>query len=165
MIYDLKAKGSQCLDCGLRISDCGLKTDVPRDTLCGLSAQGVEWAAGGTKCAKRSQFSRRGWVPLPRPPALRPRPSPEAVVQNEPNSLWRRRGRRANRQNEPNFVELAGRRNTQRSTILSFHHSNPMATVQNEANFGACPVGRSLGDERVKQSQLPAGHVARASGP
>jgi hypothetical protein len=36
--------------------------------------------------------------------------------------------------NEPNFKQLAGRGNTQRSTALLFHHSNPMPIARNKAN-------------------------------
>jgi hypothetical protein len=50
-------------------------------------------------------------------------------------------------QNEPNFPERAGVRNTQRSTIISFNHTGPMPIVRNKANSRPCPVGRDLGDE------------------
>ncbi len=64
-------------------------------------------------------------------------PSWEPIVQNEPN--FARLGQGPDgliAQNEPNFGELAGGRNTQHSTILSFHHSSQMPVVQNKANFG-----------------------------
>jgi hypothetical protein len=44
-------------------------------------------------------------------------------------------------QNKPNLGELAGRRNTQLSTILSFHHSGPVLVVQNEPNLPPAAQG------------------------
>jgi hypothetical protein len=42
---------------------------------------------------------------------------------------------RSNAPNKPNLGESAGGRNTQDSTILSFHHSSPIPIVRNKANF------------------------------
>jgi hypothetical protein len=40
------------------------------------------------------------------------------------------------RKNKPNFGELAGAWNPHYSTIPSFHHSNPISVVRNEAKLG-----------------------------
>jgi hypothetical protein len=57
--------------------------------------------------------------------------------------------------NEANFGEPAGRRNTQHSTILSFHHPGPRPIGQNKANFGESE--HAWRPNCAKQSQTWAG--------
>jgi len=81
-------------------------------------------------------------------------------------------------QNKPNLGELAGRRNTQNSTILLFPHSSPVLScetnpiwlvgcrrggrnAQNEPNFaaqpgGTGPAGRRTRGKCAKRTQFPA---------
>ncbi len=93
--------------------------------------------AGPRDCAKRSQS---GSVP----------PAGRAIVQNKPNlapSSGPRRAKRAKRTQLPEAGHRggvggsAGRRNTQYSTILSFHHSSPTKTIGKlRGGFGSPPA-------------------------
>lgn len=124
--------------------------------------------SGGAKCAKRSQSggrSRKGkclvgkelwWIGQPKGfGETKPIWRTNRTKQTQFPPLCRsgdRRSQGANRAKQPNFGESAGRRNTQHSTILLFHHSSPMPIVQNEPNSrrrrrGAGPEGRGTGPE------------------
>ncbi len=149
--------------CGQRRSPCGawLGRGARRLRIADCKEAGRR-RVPETKCAKRTQF----------------RPSAEEVGRGRPSYEEPKRAKRTQFgparhgesgekrltaslqtgeivRNEPNSGGLAGGWNPQYSTIPSFHHSNPMPIVQNEANFrrrrwdeAAGPAGRDEGKTR-----------------
>ena len=63
-------------------------------------------------------------------------------------------------QNKPNFRELAGRRNTQHSTILSFHHSSPCLLCKTKPISGS-PAGTGGRNVRNKPNSSQMGRKGK----
>jgi hypothetical protein len=97
------------------------------------------WLGWGVKRAKRTQFPDCGlWIAdCGLKDVGRGRPTHEEAKRAKRTQFGPAGGgrRRPNAQNEPNFRGSAGGWNPHYSTIPSFHHSNPMPSVQNEPNL------------------------------